>query len=71
MTVELLSDAFGPGVGETVADSVMVPEKPFRLTSDIVDPAEEPLETVSVVELAVRLKSPGFAETTLTVIVVE
>ena len=66
MTVELLSDAFGPGVEETVAERVMVPENPFRLARDIVDPAEEPLGMVSDVGLAVMLKSPGLAETTFT-----
>ena len=70
VTVELLSDVFGPGVGETVAERVMVPENPFRLARDIVDPAEEPLEMVNEAGLAVMLKSPGFVETTLTVTVV-
>ena len=69
--VELLSDAFGPGVDETTVESVMVPEKPFRLVRDIVDPAEEPLGMLSEVGLAVMLKSPGLVETTLTVTVVE
>ena len=70
VTVELLSDVLGPGVGETVAERVTVPENPFRLVSDIVDPAEEPLVRVNEVGLAAMLKSPGLTETTLTVTVV-
>lgn len=70
MSVELLSDSFGPGVDETTVESAIVPENPFRLARDIVDPAEEPLGIVSDVGLAVMLKSPGLVETTLTVMVV-
>ena len=67
---ELLSEVFGPGVGETVTEKVMVPENPFRLVRDIVEPVDEPLETAIDDGLAVMLKSPGTFETTLTVTVV-
>jgi len=53
----------------TLADdaSDIVPEKPFKLASVIVEAPEEPAGRVSVVGLAATLKSPA----TVTVTVVE
>src|SRR2546425_8559227 len=70
VTDEVLSDVLGPDVGETTVERFMVPANPFRLVRDIVDPAEEPLETVIEDGLAVILKSPILVEAMLTVTVV-
>ena len=70
VTDEVLSDVFGPDVGETTVERFMVPVNPFRLVRDIVDPAEEPLETVIDDGLDVMLKSPLLVVTMLTVTVV-
>src|SRR2546425_6270713 len=70
VTDEVLSDVFGPDVGETNVERFMVPANPFRLVRDIVDPAEEPLEMVIDDGLDVMLKSPTLVVTMLTVTVV-
>src|SRR2546422_11447560 len=69
VTDEVLSDVFGPEVGETTVERFMVPVNPFRLVRDIVDPAEEPLEMVSDDGLDAMLKSPLLVVTMLTVTV--
>jgi len=69
VTEEPLSDVFGPDVGETTAERLMVPANPFRLSRETVDSAEEPLETVIDAGLAVMLKSPTLTATMLTLTV--
>ena len=64
---ELLRDVLGP---DDDTERVMVPENPLRLVRDIVDPAEDPLETVNDDGLAAMLKSPVLTEFMVTVTVV-
>ena len=70
VTDELLSDVLGPELEETVTDRVIVPENPLRLVKVIVDPADDPFETVRDEGLAVMLKSPEFTGFIVTVMVV-
>ncbi len=56
VTFAWLRDAVGPD-GETDAESVIVPEKLFRLLSLIVEVTEGPTKTVRLVGLAAMLKS--------------
>src|SRR2546427_13197567 len=67
VTDEVLSDVFGPDVGETTVERFMVPANPFILVRDIVDPAEEPLEMVIADGPAVIPKSPPLGVGLLTV----
>jgi len=46
-TEELLSEALGPGVGETVVERVTVPANPPRLVSVITAVPEEPRDRLS------------------------
>lgn len=66
VTDEPLNIVFGPEAGETTSARLMVPANPLRLIKDIVDPAEEPFETVIDEGLAAILKSPTMTGTILT-----
>ena len=68
LTLVGLSDVVGPE-GEEAAESVMVPEKPFRLESVIVLVADEPCESESEEGLLVMEKSGPPVTVRVTVVV--